>query len=240
MSQAAQNRRAIFAKAIAMAVVTFYVVAAARAADLWADVHVRPQDMVGTLSCSAVSCHGGGGPRYLSGAAAGGEYVNWLGHSGTYSDGRRHYDPRARLESSTGDPHALAGQRISSTRFQDVLRRASQRVDGSVDTSMYQRCARCHDPGNQVRSAEFGLRSKQAGGGGVLEEIPRPNDSTGGPPVHFERAAERGIGCETCHGGAKQWIAVHYERDITRERLLDLGMVDTKNLFLRARLCASC
>jgi hypothetical protein len=33
---------------------------------------------------------------------------------------------------------------------------------------------------------------------------------------------------------------VHYERDISRERLLHLGMVDTKNLFLRARLCASC
>src|SRR4029079_5388732 len=111
MCQAATNRPGMLAKAIAAAVVTFCVVASARAADPWADVHVRPQNMVGTLSCSAVSCHGGGGPRYWSGAAAGGEYVTWLGHSGAYSDGRRHYDPRARLESSNGDPHALAGGR---------------------------------------------------------------------------------------------------------------------------------
>src|SRR5262245_36411205 len=226
MSQAAQNRRAIFAKAIAMAVVTFYVVAAARAADLWADVHVRPQDMVGTLSCSAVSCHGGGGPRYLSGAAAGGEYVQWLGHSGTYSDGRRHYDPRARLESSNGDPHALTGQRISSARFQEVLRRASQQADGSVDAGMYQRCARCHDPGSATRQPEDISPSNQLSGPGQI--------------TRSEMATNAGIGCETCHGAAKQWIAVHYERDISRERLLDLGMVDTKNLFLRARLCASC
>lgn len=224
MGQAAQNRRGILAKAIAAAVVTFYVVASTRAADPWADVHVQPQDMVGTLSCSAVSCHGGGGPRYWSGAAAGGEYLYWLGHSGTYSDVRRHYDPRARLESSNGDPHALAGQRISSARFQDVLRRASQRADGSVDASMYQRCARCHDPGAAARQPEDISLSAQPTTAGLVTR----------------NATAIGIGCETCHGGAKQWIAMHYERDINRERLLDLGMVDTKNLFLRARLCASC
>src|SRR5262245_53036366 len=224
MGQAAQNRREIFAKAIAAAIVTFCVVASARAADPWANVHVRPQDMVGTLSCSAVSCHGGGGPRYWSGAAAGGEYVYWLGHSGTYSDGRRPYDPRARLESSNGDPHALAGQRISSPRFQDVLRRASHRADGSVDASMYQKCARCHDPGSAARQPE---------------DISSTTQATTAEPI-ARNVTPTGIGCETCHGGAKQWIAVHYERDISRERLLDLGMVDTKNLFLRARLCASC
>src|SRR5439155_14812434 len=103
------------------------------AADPWAEVRLQPQDMVGTLSCSAVSCHGGGGPRYWSGPAAGAEYVHWLGRAGSYSEGRRHYDPRARLENSDGDPHALAGQRISSTRFQEVLRRASERADGSID-----------------------------------------------------------------------------------------------------------
>ena len=42
----------------------------------------------------------------------------------------------------------------------------------------------------------------------------------------------RGIGCESCHGGARDWIAVHYERDVSREHLVQLGMVDTKNLFV--------
>src|ERR1051326_504631 len=96
---------------------------AAIAAEPWADLRVHPQDVIGTLSCSAVACHGGGGPRYWSGAAAGAEYVQWLGGTGTYSEGRRHYDPRAVLMKADGDPHALAGQRISSGRFQEVLRR---------------------------------------------------------------------------------------------------------------------
>jgi len=42
-----------------------------------------PQDMVGNQSCTAVSCHGGGGPRYWSGSPKGAEYVHWLGGGGT-------------------------------------------------------------------------------------------------------------------------------------------------------------
>src|SRR5437762_13174168 len=124
----------------------------ATAAEPWAEIRVQPHDILGTLSCSAVSCHGGGGPRYWSGAAAGAEYVHWLGRAGSYSEGRRHYDPRAVLESSDGDPHALSGRRISSARFQEVLRRASQQANGSMDASMYQRCARCHDPNGDQKS----------------------------------------------------------------------------------------
>src|SRR5437773_8363886 len=139
------------------------------ATEPWAEIRVQPRDMVGTLSCSAVSCHGGGGPRYWSGAMAGAEYFHWLGHAGTYRDARRHYDPRAQLESSDGDPHALAGQRISSPRFQEVLRRASQRADGSVDASMYQRCAKCHDPGE-------GSQKSETSGINGIEEIGPPTN----------------------------------------------------------------
>ena len=53
-------------------------------------------------------------------------------------------------------------------------------------------------------------------------------------------ANERGIGCESCHGGARQWLTTHYERDISREQLHELGMVETKHVVTRARLCASC
>src|SRR3954469_25411584 len=101
------------------------------AADPWAEIRVQPHDIVGTLSCSAVSCHGGGGPRYWAGAMAGAESVHWLGNARTYREARRHYAPRAPLESSAANPHALAGQRIASARFQEVRSRASQRSDGS-------------------------------------------------------------------------------------------------------------
>ncbi len=232
MHDAAANRRPQFARAFAAALF-WLCIASAHAADPWKNIDVRPHEMVGTLSCSAVSCHGGGGTRYWSGGIAGAEFVHWMGRAGTFSEGRRHYDPRARLETSDGDPHALAGQRIASARFQEVLKRASQRADGSFDAAMYQRCAACHDP-QALEKAE------------VLIDTHSSTDAAGVQAPATAAAAlavpqrERGISCESCHGGAKQWMAIHYERGVSRERLLELGMVDTKNLLVRARLCASC
>lgn len=168
-------------------------------------------DVVGTMSCTSVACHGGGGPGYWSGSAKGAEYVHWLGTNPTYGHGRRDYDPRARLVKTDGDPHALAGQRMREPRFQDVLRRASGRADGSVDPVMLAKCAKCHDPG-QSAASEWDK-----------------NVST-----------IQGIGCETCHGSAGQWLAVHYQTGVTRDHLSRLGMTDTKNLHVRAKLCASC
>ncbi len=181
---------------------------------------------VGTLNCTAVSCHGGGGPRYLTGSPKGNEYVHWLGTTATYSDGRKPYDPRARLIKTDGDPHALAAQRMQEPRFQEVLRRVSGRGDGSVDEAMRMRCAKCHDPGwGETWSAERGVRSGEPS----LEE-----------PTSFQIATITGIGCETCHGGAKDWLTEHYRDGVSRQELLRLGMVDTKDLHVRAKLCASC
>jgi len=193
-----------------------------------------PQEMVGTQSCTAVSCHGGGGPRYWSGSPKGAEYIHWLGSGGTFGDGRRPYDPRARLIKSDGDPHALAGQRMQEPRFQEVLRRASGRPDGSIDMAMLERCAKCHDPARGASNFER------------AEEIPAPavSPSDHGPSLGsaepFHAVSGTGIGCETCHGGARQWLTLHYQSGVTREQLLGLGMVDTKDLHVRAKLCASC
>jgi hypothetical protein len=192
-----------------------------------------PQDMVGTQSCTAASCHGGGGPRYWSGSPKGAEYVHWLGSGGAFSDGRRPYDPRARLIKTDGDPHALAAQRMQEPRFQEVLRRAGGGANGSVDPAMHGRCAKCHDPGFKAPNADG------------PEEIPAPVEpNVVGPTLgfseRFHAAAVSGIGCETCHGGARKWLTLHYQSGVTRDELLHLGMVDTKDLQLRARLCASC
>src|SRR5262245_50362919 len=50
----------------------------------------------------------------------------------------------------------------------------------------------------------------------------------------------RGIGCESCHGPSRDWLAVHYEQGLSRERLSQLGFLDTKQVLVRARVCASC
>jgi len=50
----------------------------------------------------------------------------------------------------------------------------------------------------------------------------------------------RGIGCESCHGAARDWLPVHFEQGISRDRLRELGLIDTKQVLVRARVCASC
>ena len=173
------------------------------------------------------------------------QYVHWLGANARYADGRRSYDPRAQLVASDADPHAMAVQRILEPRFQEVLRRASVRGDGSVDGAMYQRCAKCHDP--LGLTVPMGSRAEQTplplGEGGERSELGeglQPRAATASNALtpalsRREREAVRGIGCESCHGGARDWIAVHYERGVSREQLAQLGMVDTKDLFVRAR-----
>src|SRR5262245_2354680 len=96
------------------------------AADPWANVKPRPETMVGSLSCMSASCHGADS-QAASSAFLSRQFVHWLGTTAKYSDGRKFYDPRARLQTADADPHAVAAQRMLEPRFQDVLRRASMR-----------------------------------------------------------------------------------------------------------------
>jgi hypothetical protein len=116
------------------------------------------------------------------------------------------------------DPHAKAARTLEGEKFQRILRVVSSgRADGQPDAQVYLRCAQCHDP-QGVTSA-----------GGNADDL-----------LAGKNIVTRGIRCESCHGPAKNWIAVHYERDVTREQLVELGMIDTKNLVVRAEQCAGC
>jgi hypothetical protein len=215
----------------------------AAAADPWGDVRPKPEDFLGTLSCSSTSCHGGAETWGPTGLVGHHEYVRWIGTEARYADGRRGYDPRARLESSNADPHALAAWRMTQPRFQEVLRKASLRGDGSSDANMYQRCAACHDPLGLATGSE----SPRNGADKKLVSLNHPHQKPHAP-AHPEEdnelsrgaAVMRGISCESCHGGAAQWITAHYRRDVSREWLAEQGLIDTKNLLVRARQCAAC
>ena len=49
-----------------------------------------------------------------------------------------------------------------------------------------------------------------------------------------------GVGCESCHGGAENWIAEHYQKDAAYADNVVLGMRDLADPFTRARVCADC
>ncbi len=50
-----------------------------------------------------------------------------------------------------------------------------------------------------------------------------------------------GVGCESCHGGAENWLATHYNTPtVTHDANLSAGMFATENVAERGRLCLSC
>ena len=77
----------------------------------------------------------------------------------------------------------------------------------------YQNCQACHDP-----------------------YVNKPTVSA--PP----RISEA-VGCEACHGPSESWVADHYKpywQSLSAREKSQCGMIDTQNLVVRARLCATC
>ena len=118
------------------------------------------------------------------------------------------------------DPHANAARTLAGPEFQAMLSRLSGTESGISRAAVYQQCAACHDP--------EGLASAKVEHAELT------------PPEIGRGTAGRGISCETCHGGAKGWLTTHYQRDASRSSLVNAGMRDTKDLAVRAALCAAC
>lgn len=50
-----------------------------------------------------------------------------------------------------------------------------------------------------------------------------------------------GVGCESCHGGAQNWLATHYNLPaVTHQSNLAAGLYPTENIEKRSELCLSC
>lgn len=179
----------------------------------------RRREWVGNLSCGTVSCHGSPLARPEEARRTEGAARIWFGET-TLILARHRRDPKApSTQHGPGDPHAHAWRRLLEPRYQAMLRAASGRADGSFDPAIARRCASCHDPlGLAVGTGQ----AMQTADGEVL------------PPI------TRGIGCETCHGPAQRWLALHYQEGIEPSVLRAAGMIDTKDLLVRARLCSTC
>jgi hypothetical protein len=49
-----------------------------------------------------------------------------------------------------------------------------------------------------------------------------------------------GVGCEACHGPAEDWLAEHHLPGFDAAKREQLGMWNTKDIYSRAQICASC
>ena len=54
-----------------------------------------------------------------------------------------------------------------------------------------------------------------------------------------EKAANDGVACEACHGPAEKWLGTHTQAN-SHAASVASGMIDTKNLHLRAANCMEC
>jgi len=54
-----------------------------------------------------------------------------------------------------------------------------------------------------------------------------------------EKSLSDGVACEACHGPAEKWLGTH-TRQNSHESSVKAGMIDTKNLEVRAKTCLAC
>lgn len=111
----------------------------------------------------------------------------------------------------SADPHAQA----HSTLYSDESLKMVQKLDGDKFNSALppyedKRCLTCH-------STTFASAVDEAG-----------------------EVVTDGVGCEACHGPAEGWLAEHYLPGFDAANRERLGMWDTKNLYSRGQICASC
>ena len=59
---------------------------------------------------------------------------------------------------------------------------------------------------------------------------------------HFVKdvRADRGVGCETCHGAAENWIRFHTRPDVNYQQILAAGLRDLNDIYGRANACVAC
>lgn len=119
------------------------------------------------------------------------------------------------------DPHAQAGETLHGEASRNIVARLSKGTSRGTSSPSRQAnvvpawenslCLSCHNP--------------------------RPDPSQQGPRFH----ADQGIGCESCHGPAEQWLSEHYRAAWKpQKRVANNGFVDTEDLATRALTCTKC
>ncbi len=119
---------------------------------------------------------------------------------------------------SRSDPHARAWDVLTGDAARSIMERLTPKPEGAtVRATEDSRCLNCH----------------------VTTESPLPAGAA--PAVLMHRD---GVGCESCHGPARDWIAIHATppwKTMTVVEKAALGFPNTAgNLVERARLCFTC
>ncbi len=106
--------------------------------------------------------------------------------------------------------------RAYETLFDDRSKQIQKNLQRTTPAHEEQRCLRCHVA---------------------------PDYDVSEPPPDAPYLKRDGVSCESCHGPAKEWLALHHLDDWRLKpapEKLRLGMTDTQSIAGRAQLCAQC
>ena len=107
------------------------------------------------------------------------------------------------------DPHADAYRTLFSERSQSIVKR----LGGMKKAHEEPRCLACHtNP--------------------LLAQLPEENS-------FVQQEKQFGVGCESCHGNANQWLVAHTAPD-WRVKKLEYSMPDLTDLTVQAKTCVGC
>jgi len=121
------------------------------------------------------------------------------------------------------DPHANSWQTMCSNASTMILRRLKilDRQGSIIDRAGYDNCLACHNTIKRFDEPRLDLSAHQS-------------------PGEINSLQSEGVGCSGCHGPSERWISTHYQYYWNVDSANHDGFVATGDLFVRARMCASC
>ncbi len=176
----------------------------------------------GAQACATSNCHGGPRPGVSQPSARRGmEYQLWV----------------------ENDPHAQSWRTMCSDESIAIMQRLKI-MDGNdiIDPVGFDNCLACHnstkryDEPRQTPTEHFASHrtfnpvSIHTGG----------TSSSQGNEGDVDAFRREGVGCAGCHGPSEQWIYTHFQYNWSPRGATAQGFVEAGDLYVRARMCASC
>ncbi len=121
------------------------------------------------------------------------------------------------------DPHAQSWRTICGKESVSIMERLGIVEDGQiVDRAGFDNCLACHNTARR------------------FDEPRRAHLTQDRAADDVNTFLREGVGCAGCHGPSEKWIATHFQQNWSPDGATDQGFVEAGDLFVRARMCASC
>ena len=177
----------------------------------------------GAASCATSNCHGGPRPGISQPwARRGSEYQIWV----------------------EDDPHAQSWRTICGNESIAIMRRLNiMQGDKIVDQAGFDNCLACHNSTQKYDEPRRALPShhQHMSSSALSNAFKLASNRTHSLlPADTNTFLREGIGCSGCHGPSEQWAQTHYQQHWTPHGATNQGFVEARDLFVRARMCASC